>query len=1135
MVGFDTFFCVILGIAVFLGVLVFRNRRNARGKSIPQDSPALASTSLETATTTSGDVSSLYEIVQAIWPFYDQSAHPRDLRDSPDFIRGVTFLSQERFTPGDLAAYFSGDNAIIACLATEALSRRDDGAAATEDLLASIGTVAPWSFYFALNCLAATTPPGTPIVGRVLARGCGQLDNRMARSFLEEFVRKRMSDGEVIRFGKDFEELSETDIGDLRRFLEYLDDRVAGQLLATFRHWMEERIDRRLLESIGSVWNQRHIEQAQKNLDHDALDASVNELEANFLSPAPRSVLLVGESGVGKTAITDRLAARLYDQDWMIFEASHAELVAGQVFVGSLEQRMREMFCQLGGGRRILWLIRNFHLLAFTGVGERSPVGALDMMLPRIEQQEVKILAETQPAAYQRLLEHHPRVATVCSVLRIEPLSAAATTALAREWMRRWTSDAVEIEAVLKEAAQLAQQFLGQKAAPGNLLELLDLTRRRLTADAPDRPCRMTVDDLILTLAQLTGLPVSILDERKSLSVESLRAHFLARIFGQVEAVECLVERVAMIKAGVTDPSRPAGVFLFAGPTGTGKTEIAKTLAEWMFGSPERMIRLDMSELQTPESLDRLLGSLQARHADALVDRIRRQPFSVILLDEFEKAHPNVWDVFLQVFDDGRLTDRRGTTADFRHAIIILTSNLGGAITSGVSLGFESDRQGFDPLSVLQVVETTFRKEFINRLDRVIVFRPLNREQMREILKKELDAVFHRRGLRSREWAVEWDESAIDLLLEKGFTKDLGSRPLKRAVDRYLLSPLALTIVNHQVPAGEQFLFVTRERDALNVQFVDPDAPEAESDETERAPVQAVAIGEDRGLHAIALDPHGTPAEIAFLRDRYERLNSQIQGDRWQEDKAAALAMIGQPDFWDSPERFQILGRTEYQDRVDTMARRLGSLLDRLNGPGRPTREHYPKKLVGSVAHNLYLLETACADLEQGCPFEAFLLVEAETGAQPGSTPADAFAAELGCMYLTWARNRRMHVRVVEEARPDEHYRLLLAVSGFGAFSILEKEDGLHVLEVPDEQERFARLRTHVRIVPQEAGAEHRSKQALDANARDQLNQHKRERLRIVRRYRRVPSPLVRDSVRGWRTGRLDQVLGGEFDLLGPD
>jgi ATP-dependent Clp protease ATP-binding subunit ClpC len=1134
MVAVDTFFIVALGFAVLLGGVIFLGRRIAKWERLVRASPAVAPVSTGSSTANAPDVSSLYEIMQAVWPFYDQIAHPKDLRENADFLRGVGFLCQEQFTPRDLSAYFSGENAIIACLAAEALSRRTDGAAATEDLLASIGTVAPWSFYFALHALSVTTPPETPIVSRVLARTVGLLDNRMARAFLEEFAQERMNGGEVLRFGNEFEDFSEENIDALRRFLEYLDDRVPGKLLEAFRHWMEQRVDRRLLESVGSVWSHRHIEKARKSLDQEAMNAAVNELEAGFLSPTPRSVLLVGESGVGKTTIVDRLAARLYDKDWMIFEAGHAELVAGQVFIGALEQRMRELFRQLGGGRRILWLIRDFHLLAFAGVGERSTVGALDMILPRIEQQEIKILAETQPATYQRLLEHHPRVATVCTVLRIEPLPAKPTTALAREWMRRWTIDENDREAVLNEAAQLAQQFLGQKAAPGNLLELLDFTRRRLTADAPDLPCRLTVDDLILTLAQLTGLPPSILDERKSLSVESLRAHFMARIFGQVEAVECLVERVAMIKAGVTDPSRPAGVFLFAGPTGTGKTEIAKTLAEWMFGSPERMIRLDMSELQTPESLDRLLGSLHGPRADALVDRIRRQPFSVILLDEFEKAHPSVWDVFLQVFDDGRLSDRRGATADFRHAIIILTSNLGGAIPSGVSLGFGPERQGFDPQSVLQVIEATFRKEFINRLDRVVVFRPLNREQMREILKKELDEVFKRRGLRSREWAVEWDESAIDLLLEKGFTKDLGSRPLKRAVDRYLLSPLALTIVNHQVPAGEQFLFVTRDGDSLHVQFVDPDAPEDAPEATDRAPVEALAAGEDRGLHAIALDPHGTPAEIAFLRDRYERLSALIQGDRWRDDKADTLAMIGRPEFWDSPERFQILGRTEYQDRVDTVARRLGSLLDRLNGQGQPTRQHYPKQLVGSVAHNLYLLETACADVEQGYPFEAFLLVEPETGAQPSPSPADAFAAELGSMYLAWANNRRMHVRVVEEARPDRHYRLLIAVSGFGAFSILEPEDGLHVLEVPDEQERFSRFRAHVRVAPQDADAEHQSKQALAASARHQLNLHKRDRLRIVRRYRRVPSPLVRDSVRGWRTGRLDQVLGGEFDLIGP-
>ena len=197
---------------------------------------------------------------------------PEGSRDSPDFARGVDFLCQEQFTPGDLAAYFSGDNAIIACLAAEALSRRDDGAAATEDLLASIGTVAPWAFYFALRSFTTTAPPETPIMGRVLARAVGLLDNRMARAFLEEFVRDRMSAGEVLRLGNDFEELSETDIGVLRQFLELIDDRVPGKPIETFRRWMEERIDRRLLESIGSVWNPRHIEQTRKSLDHEALE-----------------------------------------------------------------------------------------------------------------------------------------------------------------------------------------------------------------------------------------------------------------------------------------------------------------------------------------------------------------------------------------------------------------------------------------------------------------------------------------------------------------------------------------------------------------------------------------------------------------------------------------------------------------------------------------------------------------------------------------------------------------------------------------------------------------------------------------------------------------------------------------------
>ena len=213
------------------------------------------------------------------------------------------------------------------------------------------------------------------------------------------------------------------------------------------------------------------------------------------------------------------------------------------------------------------------------------------------------------------------------------------------------------------------------------------------------------------------------------------------------------------------------------------------------------MIRLDLSEYQNPGSARRMLGDDDVGTDASLVGRIRRQPFSVVLLDEFEKADPGVWDLFLQVFDDGRLSDPRGAVADFRHAVIIMTSNLGAKIPTGSGIGF-SPETGFASGSVEKAVTRAFRREFLNRIDRVVVFRPLSRPVMREILAAELEAVLARRGLRSRQWAVEFDDSALEFLLGQGFTPDLGARPLKRAVERHFLTPLALAIAGHAFPAA---------------------------------------------------------------------------------------------------------------------------------------------------------------------------------------------------------------------------------------------------------------------------------------------------------------------------------------------
>ena len=891
---------------------------------------------------------------------------------------------------------------------------------------------------------------------------------------------------------------------------------------------------RPLLKTIGKVWETGVLSDTDGLIEHQALALLLDRLEAALESAPARSALVVGEAGVGKSSAISRLANRLNAKGWTIFMAGHSELISGQIYIGQFEERLNQLIGQLVSHERILWFIPNFDALAFSGRHKYSPVSALDTILPYVESGEVKIIGEVSRSAYERLTLTDPRIASVFSVNRIDPLSVPETLDLGRAWLTAWTT--AGDEKTLKEAWHLAQHFLGETGSPGNLLKLLKLTRQRLARGKPaDAAISISQDDLLATLVELTGLSEVMLNDEKALDLDQLRAHFHKRVIGQDEAVTCLVERVAMIKAGVTDPTRPAGVFLFAGPTGTGKTEIAKALSEWLFGSPERMIRLDMSELQTADSLGRLIGSEETT-GGALTDMINEQPFSIVLLDEFEKAHPAVWDLFLQVFDDGRLTDRHGRTADFRHAIVILTSNLGAAIPTDTPMGFGSTPSGFEPAQVLTEVEKVFRREFINRIDRVVVFRPLSRDVMRDILQKELDLAFQRRGLRSRSWAVEWDEAAVDFLLDQGFTPDLGARPLKRAIDRHLLAPLAQTIVNRQVPAGDQFLFVTQKDQALAVEFVDPDAGDSSSIVDPFAPDAIEPAAETPGptLRSIMLNTQGTRAEFELLFDRIARLQDLVVSDTWRHDKQTILSFLETPDFWQSPERFEVLGQVELIDRIEAALRRVGSLMRRIAGPGTK-RENYPPQIISSAAQSLYLIETACEDLKLDRPRDAFVLVETGRQSTTQSKAAVTFANRLSSMYQKWAKNRRMQANILVSNRDNaaSGYRFILAVSGFGAHSLLDGETGLHVFETPDAgSDKFKRLNARVTVVPQppepaETDSASRRKQAETAFTGFEFPDRK-----VVRRYREHPSPLVRDAVAGWRTGRFDRVLDGDFDLF---
>jgi ATP-dependent Clp protease ATP-binding subunit ClpC len=595
-------------------------------------------------------------------------------------------------------------------------------------------------------------------------------------------------------------------------------------------------------------------------------------------------------------------------------------------------------------------------------------------------------------------------------------------------------------------------------------------------------------------------------------------------VLGQDEAVEAMVARIAMLKAGLNDPDKPIGVFLFAGPTGTGKTELAKAVSEYLFGSVERMIRLDMSEFQTHDSMSKILGqnSASSIESDSLINRVRKQPFSVILLDEFEKAHPNIWDLFLQAFDEGRLTDAMGLVADLRHCLIILTSNLGATAHRSLGLGFAPQADVFTKEQVMRAISQTYRPEFQNRLDKIIVFRPLTRDLMRGILKKELTALLDRRGLKDRAWAIEWESSALEFLLERGFSPEMGARPLKRAIDQYVVAPLAAIIVEKRFPEGEQFLFVRSDGNGVQVEFVDPDADVAVAGETPvAAPLGPVTPST---LAATILDPKGTRAEFETLRIGCEDIERTLQSAEWNALKEQLAEEMSSADFWNRPDRFDTLARFALMDRVKSAAETANALRGRLEryirSPGR-----YSAELSGRLALQLHLIREGIRDAFDNAPVELALIVEPVFDGAGDRRATLAWCSKLRSMYRSWAAKRRMQFLDMPGSARDKDTPIM-TVSGFGAYRILSPESGLHVLETSEGG--TGRVTARIRLAAVPLGDVPAAKeQKLVAGALDEAPRPNA----VVRRYREEP-PLVRDAAGKWRTGRLDLVLSGEFDLL---
>ncbi|HUH20704.1 MAG TPA: AAA family ATPase, partial [Gaiellaceae bacterium] len=355
---------------------------------------------------------------------------------------------------------------------------------------------------------------------------------------------------------------------------------------------------------------------------------------------------------------------------------------------------------------------------------------------------------------------------------------------------------------------------------------------------ARQRAPEVTPEDIAEVVSRATGIPVSQLTSEERERLMRLEEELHARIVGQEEAVQAVAEAVRRSRAGLGDPNRPVGSFLFLGPTGVGKTELARALAEALFGDEDLMVRFDMSEFQERHTVSRLVGAppgyVGYEEAGQLTEQMRRRPYSVLLFDEIEKAHPDVFNILLQILDDGRLTDAQGRTVDFKHAVVIMTSNIGADRIQQFA------RQGgdFDELKeeLMELLRGSFRPEFINRIDEIIVFRALSEEQLLDITRLLLDRL--NRRLRAQRIEVEFSEEAVRLLAREGYDPEFGARPLRRTIQRLVENELSRMVLDGSVEPGDKAA-VDVDDDQLRFEVEKGAAPELLREAEEKTPEPA--------------------------------------------------------------------------------------------------------------------------------------------------------------------------------------------------------------------------------------------------------------------------------------------------------
>lgn len=559
------------------------------------------------------------------------------------------------------------------------------------------------------------------------------------------------------------------------------------------------------------------------------MDGLAKDLADHFIGENPQSVLLVGPAGVGKTSCVHRMV-QLRDelglQDRRVWTTSGARIVSGMSGLGMWQERCTKLIRSAHQTNAIVHLGSLFELME-AGKIDGQP-GVASMVRQAIRRRRLLAITECTPEQLAMIEREDPMLLRSFVKMELkEPLPEQLTLILKKAAIDIHGAGAFSDQAI-EELYRLHSRFATYSAMPATALRLMNTMheqppskpkakrKKRKEAEpssilpSTTRTKEFGADDVARAFAAQTGLPRFLVDDSIKLDLDRIRDQLSANVVGQNEPVDLIVNLIATLKARLVRPGRPLASLLFIGPTGVGKTEMAKAIARMLYSDARRMIRIDMSEYSAPWSSAKLIGK-PGEGDGTLTSPIREQPFSVVLLDEFEKADPNVFDVLLQLLGEGRLTDSQGRLADFRNAVVIMTSNLGAESFREAAFGFgDSESAGWRE-HFEREVRKFVRPEFLGRIDRIVPFQPLPPEIVRKIARRELELLKQRAGFKYGKSSLEFDDAAIELISQIGYQPKYGARPLRRAIEENITVPLANALSQIQPESTWTFSLGARE------------------------------------------------------------------------------------------------------------------------------------------------------------------------------------------------------------------------------------------------------------------------------------------------------------------------------------